>query len=691
MTCLLPVQTLAVNASDAAIWTFVFYTLLVFVIAGFANRLLKGRSFLSEYFLGSRGLGVWAFALTFAATSASGGSFTGFPAKIYTHGWILALWIASYMVYPLCTMGLLGKRVNQVARKSGAITIPDVLRDRFDSRIFGLVSTLLIVFFLAFNLIAQFKAGGVILQTLVQDVSGFQWLSGVLGASLSGIDFFAGVDAGYFVCLILFGVLVIVYTTYGGFHAVVWTDVMQGIVMVAGVAIMLPLTLSQVGGLKSGTEQMARMIPPRLGTATIELAEANDLAQSLTNIWIAQTDGEGNRQIFRLSGTIPVPAGETAVADVEVVEIRTPEEIETLWAKLFKDQPDSLWSSISSDVRQTAVTGNATQGVTENSIGLVARFDAFHEYQYGANQRGHYVAGPAPVPPSKTADQPDKNGPTDAEVAAAAGFLPLGMAISFFFMWAISGTGQPQYMVRLMAFKDSKTLRWSIITVTVYYGLIYFPLVVIFCYSRILLPGMENEADRIMPAMAVTLTENAGFGWLAGLLIAAPFAAVMSTVDSYLLVISSALVRDVYQRNINPNATEKTIKRLCYLTTLVIGTFALVYAINPPKYLQDIIVYVGSGLAACFLFPVVALLYWKRANLAGCLGSMLVGFVVHLLMHLLSWWRGGEFTDPINLFGFSPVVVALAASAIAVLVITPITPKPAEYLVKKYFEEDVPA
>lgn len=691
MTCLLPVQTLAVNASDAAIWTFVFYTLLVFVIAGFANRLLKGRSFLSEYFLGSRGLGVWAFALTFAATSASGGSFTGFPAKIYTHGWILALWIASYMVYPLCTMGLLGKRVNQVARKSGAITIPDVLRDRFDSRAFGLVSTLLIVFFLAFNLIAQFKAGGVILQTLVQDVTAFQWLSGALGASISGVDFFAGVDAGYFACLVLFGVLVIVYTTYGGFHAVVWTDVMQGIVMVLGVAIMLPLTLSQVGGLKSGTEQMARMIPPRLGTATIELAEANDLAQSLSNIWIAQTDGEGNRQIFRLSGTIPIPAGETAVADVAVVEIRTPEEIDTLWDKLFKDQPDSLWSSISSEVRQTAVTGNATQGVSSSSIGLVARFDEFYEYQYGANQLGHYVSGPAPVPPSKTADQPGENGPTDAEVAAAAGFLPLGMAISFFFMWAISGTGQPQYMVRLMAFKDSRTLRWSIITVTVYYGLIYFPLVVIFCYSRILLPGMENEADRIMPAMAVTLTENAGVGWLAGLLIAAPFAAVMSTVDSYLLVISSALVRDVYQRNINPNATEKTIKRLCYLTTLVIGTFALVYAINPPEYLQDIIVYVGSGLAACFLFPVVALLYWKRANLAGCLGSMLVGFGVHLLMHLLSWWRGGEFTDPINLFGFSPVVVALAASAIAVLVITPITPKPAEYLVKKYFEEDVTA
>lgn len=686
MPSLPPIQLLAVNASDAAIWTFVVYTLLVFVIAGFANQLLKGRSFLSEYFLGSRGLGVWAFALTFAATSASGGSFTGFPAKIYTHGWILALWIASYMVYPLCTMGLLGKRVNQVARKSGAITIPDVLRDRFESRSFGLVATLLIVFFLSFNLIAQFKAGSVILQTLVQDVEAFQWLSGVIGSSVSGFDFFQGVDAGYFTCLFIFGVLVIVYTTYGGFHAVVWTDVMQGIVMVIGVAIMLPLTLSQVGGMNSGTQQMARMIPPRIGSATIEFAEAHEDSMTLSNIWIAQKSETENR-VFRLSGSIAIPADETTVADVGVVEIRTPEEIEKLWEKLFANQPADTWQARkegTEEVQQIAIAGNPSSTGLLDRLELTATFEGLLDYEYGADQRGHYVSGPAPMPPNKNSKP--KSERTDAEIAAAAGFLPFGMAISFFFMWAISGTGQPQYMVRLMAFKDSKTLRRAIITVTIYYGLIYFPLVIIFCYSRILLPGMENEADRIMPAMAVTLTENVGHGWLAGLLIAAPFAAVMSTVDSFLLVISSALVRDVYQRNISPDASEKTIKRLCYLTTLVIGTIALVCAINPPQYLQDIIVYVGSGLAACFLFPVVALLYWKRANLAGCLSSMLVGFGAHLLMHLLSWLNGGEFTDPVNLFGFSPVIIGLAASLIAVLVITPITPRPAEHLVKKYFE-----
>jgi hypothetical protein len=82
---------LAAGSSNAALFTFLIYTLAVFGLAALSNQSLKSKNFLSEYFLGSRSLGVWAFALTFAATSASGGSFTGFPSKIYTHGWVLGL------------------------------------------------------------------------------------------------------------------------------------------------------------------------------------------------------------------------------------------------------------------------------------------------------------------------------------------------------------------------------------------------------------------------------------------------------------------------------------------------------------------------------------------------------------------------------------------------------------------------
>jgi len=638
--------------SNAALVTFCLYTLAVFGIAWLSNRLLQKKSFMSEYFLGSRSLGVWAFALTFAATSSSGGSFTGFPSKIYTHGWILALWIGSYMVVPICTMGLIGKRLNQVARISGSITVPDVIRDRFHSKYFGLLAVSLIVFFMSFNLVAQFKAGSLILQTLLSDVDMFHTVSrGMFGATTGSGGWFGDVNPGYLLCLFAFGVAVIVYTTYGGFHAVVWTDVMQGLVMVAGVLIMLPLALYQVGklappgssGLEYTTREMAKMTPPESGTATLRLKTARQQDLALRgDTWLPFTGDAGQPRLLRLTKSLTIAAGQTEVADVNVLELTSPGDITRQLARLDPADYDA---------------------------GIVVENVATQPYAYGSDpaHAGAYVSGPGP------------------HASDVHGFLPVSLAISFFFMWAISGTGQPSNMVRLMAFKDARTLRLSIFTVAIYYSAIYFPLVIIFCCARLLIPGMEAESDRIMPAMAVHLSQQAGMGWLAGLLVAAPFAAVMSTVDSFLLMISSALVRDIYQRNINPAAEEKTIKRLSYLFTLIVGTAAMIGAINPPQFLQDIIVYVGSGLAACFLAPIVYALYWPRANSQGCIAGMLAGFTAHLALYFGGIFANGSFFNPYRIMNFDPIIFGLLVSFATVYIVTKLTPPPPPALVKKYF------
>lgn len=651
---------LAVGASNAALVTFLLYTLAVFALAALSNRLLQKKSFLSEYFLGSRGLGVWAFALTFAATSASGGSFTGFPSKIYSHGWILGLWIGSYIVVPICAMGLLGKRINHVARISGAITVPDVLRDRFRSPHFGLLAVGLIAFFMTFNLVAQFKAGAVILNTLLEGVELYEDAAIRLRRSLAAVPFLGGengllfgVDPEYLLCLFGFGVAVIVYTTYGGFRAVVWTDVMQGVVMVAGVVLMLPLALLLVGrqapadtpALEYVTREMSEMTPPRRGTATLSIDRPRgEPLGVLSGTWLSVPHEDVSEaappRLFRVTKGRVIPAGETEIAGVEILEIVTPADINRIL-----------------NANSTRLNGS----LQISGIELAP-------YAYGGDGRpGVYVTGPGPDP------------------ARADGFLPLSLAISFFFMWAISGSGQPSNMVRLMAFKDTLTLRRSMFTVAIYYSAVYFPLVIIFCCARVLMPGMDAESDRIMPAMAVYLTTEIGAAWLAGLLIAAPFAAVMSTVDSFLLMISSALVRDIYQRNLNPQASERTIKRLSYLFTLLVGVAAMLGAINPPQFLQDIIVYTGSGLAACFLGPMIFALYWPRANLIGCTAGMLGGFVTHLAMYVAGSFVNGSFFRPYELFDFDPIVVGLFVSFAATYLVTRLTPPPPEDLVRKYF------
>ncbi|MBW3540440.1 MAG: hypothetical protein KY476_09225 [Planctomycetes bacterium] len=737
----------AVSASNAALVTFLVYTLAVFGLAALSNRLLQKKSFLSEYFLGSRSLGVWAFALTFAATSASGGSFTGFPSKIYTHGWILGLWIGSYIVVPICAMGLLGKRINHVARISGAITVPDVLRDRFRSPGFGLLAVSLILFFMAFNLVAQFKAGSEILNTLLQDVPAFRGAVGFVADLKQDAGILNEVNSAYLVCLLAFAVAVIIYTTWGGFHAVVWTDVMQGVVMVVGVIIMLPLALSQVGGLEKSTAEMKQMTPPRLGLARFELAVPLAEGYSLPSPWFALEDPQGTRRLFRVNRALAIPAGRTIIEDVKVVELTTASEIERQFARLqeAREVRQTMVHVAQVKRRQIAWTdqrlkGNAggqepvdrgrLQGERERlheeldriqqlidrpgeTGGVSALLNAdelnvavptvtwTQEYAYGAGRPGMYVTGPGPLPSRlpATAPRPDdadrgatervqEPSPRSSDLDLSDGFLPLSLAISFFFMWAISGSGQPSSMVRLMAFKNTPTLRRAIFTVAIYYSLIYFPLVIIFCCARLLLPGMDLESDRIMPQMAVTLTSNVGQGWLAGLLIAAPFAAVMSTVDSFLLMMSSALVRDVYQRNLNPEASERTIKRLSYLATLLVGIVALVGAVNPPQFLQDIIVYTGSGLAACFLGPMIFALYWPRANVPGCVSGMLAGFGAHLSLYFTGSFVNGSFFEPYQILNFDPIVVGLFVSFATTYVVTKLTAPPPQDLVRRYFYRD---
>ncbi len=627
-----------------ALVTFSLYIAGVLVLAWLANRLLRHRSFLSEYFLGSRSLGMWAFAMTFAATSASGGSFTGFPAKIYTHGWIMALWISSYMVVPICMIGILGKRLNQVARISGAITVPDVFRDRFASPAFGILATALIVFFMSFNLVAQFKAGSLILRTVLDSVSAFHQGAAAVGEFFGGWELLHGVDPEYLLCLMAFGIVVVVYTAYGGFHAVVWTDVMQGIIMVAGVVILLPLALHQVGGLESATRQMAQMTPPLKGVGSVRVdGSHNQEVVFQAGTWIRSSLGSQGEtrspRLFKVARTATFEAG-VQEAEVELLEIMTPGDVDRVLAN--------------------QVVGSTPKGssLTQFSPG---------PYAYGAGQTGTYVSGPGPSPSS------------------SAGFLPLSLAVSFFIMWAIAGTGQPSHYVRLMAFRDTRTLRWSIITVTVHYSLIYFPLVIIFCCARILLPGMETEPDRIMPAIVVFITENAGLAWLGGLLVAAPFAAVMSTVDSFLLMISSALVRDVYQRNINPQVDDRRIRRLSYLVTAIVGAGAVLGAVNPPQFLQDIIVYTGSGLAACFLAPTVFALYWPRANTTGCMAGMACGFLAHVSMYTAGVFVNGSFFSPVRLAGMDPIIIGLAASFIGSYAATVKAAPPPEDLVERYF------
>jgi Na+/proline symporter len=111
----------------------------------------------------------------------------------------------------------------------------------------------------------------------------------------------------------------------------------------------------------------------------------------------------------------------------------------------------------------------------------------------------------------------------------------------------------------------------------------------------------------------------------------------MSTVAAFLLMISSSLVRDLYQRVINPRVSNRAIKVGSYLVTGLVGLIVLIGALNPPRFLQYIIVFIGTGLGCAFLVPMLMTLYWRRATRAGVMAAMLGGFLTVASLYALGW------------------------------------------------------
>ena len=141
--------------------------------------------------------------------------------------------------------------------------------------------------------------------------------------------------------------------------------------------------------------------------------------------------------------------------------------------------------------------------------------------------------------------------------------------------------------------------------------------------------GILQLSELMLNADAIVLAtpEIAGLPYvIAGLVAAGGLAAALSTADGLLLTISNALSHDVYYKMVNPNASAKkrlTIARILLLGVAAIAAFA---ASNAPATILSIVAWAFSIAAAAFFPALVLGIFWKRANKAGAVAGMLVGF-----------------------------------------------------------------
>ena len=184
----------------------------------------QGGPFASRYYIGNRTLGGFVLAMTTVATYGSVSSFVGGPGQAWSIGWGWVYMAAVQVTALFLLYGILGKKMMLVSHKTGAVTVIDVIRRRYNSNALAALSALIIVLFFAATMVAQFVGGA------------------KLFASVTGYSYELG--------LAIFGIVVIVFTAIGGFRGVALTDALCGIVILLGLVILACGLVNAGGGLE---------------------------------------------------------------------------------------------------------------------------------------------------------------------------------------------------------------------------------------------------------------------------------------------------------------------------------------------------------------------------------------------------------------------------------------------------------
>ncbi len=231
-----------------------------------------------------------------------------------------------------------------------------------------------------------------------------------------------------------------------------------------------------------------------------------------------------------------------------------------------------------------------------------------------------------------------------------------GVVAGAILVFSVGYMGWPHVVTRHMAMTRPATARRAGFWATAW-NLFFVPAPYLVGIMAILL--LPNLGD---PEMAIF--ETAGLllpAAVTGLVMAAIMAAIMSTADSLLLQTGSIASRDLYERFINPDASERQMVAVSRGLIVVIAVAGYVVALVEPPTVFDIVIFATSVLGSAFLPSYVCAVWWKKANTPGALSSMVVGASVAFL------W---EFFGLVTTTELAPMLTGSVASTITMIVVS---------------------
>lgn len=194
--------------------------------------------------------------------------------------------------------------------------------------------------------------------------------------------------------------------------------------------------------------------------------------------------------------------------------------------------------------------------------------------------------------------------------------------------WGLGYFGQPHILARFMAAESAKSLvsarrigmTWMVLcmagAVAVgYFGIAYFGA------NPAHVDEMNGNHERIFIALATLLFNP----WIAGIILSAILAAVMSTLSCQLLVCSSAITEDFYKGFLRKKAQQAELVWIGRLMVLAIAVISILIASDPESKVLGLVAYAWAGFGAAFGPVVILSVLWKRITAYGALSGMIAG------------------------------------------------------------------
>ena len=228
--------------------------------------------------------------------------------------------------------------------------------------------------------------------------------------------------------------------------------------------------------------------------------------------------------------------------------------------------------------------------------------------------------------------------------------------------WGIGYFGQPHILVRFMAIKSTSELPQATRIAMTWVILSLAAAVAIGMVGTVYLttPLEGTNAETVFLVMTNQLFPPI----IAGLMLSAVLAAIMSTASSQLLVAASAFAQDFYKTLLRKDADQAELVWISRASVLIIASIAVFLGFNPDSFILDMVAYAWAGFGAAFGPALLMSLFWKRTTRRGVIAGIIVGGVT-----VLAWKQ-------FELFGLYEIVPGFIFALIAIYIVSKLDAEP---------------